>query len=123
MTNAQSAPKSILFVFRRAPYDAQRAREGLDALLAAAVYEQDIAVLFLDDGVYQLHAGQQPTQRKDHSRMLSALPLYGVDRVYADAVSLAERGVDTAELLLSPTRLSRADTQALMRSFDHLLSF
>lgn len=115
--------KSILFVFRHAPYGTLKAREGLDALLAAAVYEQDVAVLFLDDGVQQLRDEQQPEQQKNHGRMLSALPLYGVEKVYVDATSLEKRGLDPNQLLLNPTSLTRAETQALLHSFDHLLSF
>ncbi|MGK2913256.1 MAG: DsrE family protein, partial [Porticoccaceae bacterium] len=72
--------KRILFMFRHAPYGSALAREGLEAALAAGAYGQQPSVLFLDDGVWQLLAGQngRPLNAKTHQTMLSALPLYDV---------------------------------------------
>lgn len=116
--------KSLLFVFRHAPYGSALAREGLDALLAAAVYDQEIAVLFINDGVMQLFSGQKPPEGlKNHQRVLSALSLYGVERVYVDRDSLNQRGLSAADLAIEAEPLSAPDSQALLSSFDHLLSF
>lgn len=116
--------KSILFTFRHAPYGTSLAREGLEALLAAAVYEQDIAVLFLNDGVWQLVPEQESGAGvKNHARMLMALPIYGVNRVYVHEPSLQARGLMASELLLDPARLSSTQTQDLLQTFDQILSF
>lgn len=117
--------KRILFVFRHAPYGSALAREGLDALLAAAVYDQDIAVLFLNDGVLQLITGQDTAaaNAKNHERMLSALPIYGIEQVFVHDASLSARGLADSELVLSPKRLSDAQVSELMHSCDQLLSF
>lgn len=115
----------ILFTFRHAPYGSAIAREGLDALLAAAVYDQDLSVLFLNDGVLQLLSEQEVTTpaSRNHARMLSALPIYGVTQVYVHRPSFTERGLDVKRLLLNPTVLSDAQTTSLLRSADQLLSF
>lgn len=115
----------LLFIFRHAPYGTSLAREGLDALLAAAVYEQEIAVLFLNDGVFQL-LKQQDTgtgQTKNHGRMLTALPVYGVDRIYVHQDSLKSRGLTVNDLLLDPAQVSNIETRELMNSFNQILSF
>jgi tRNA 2-thiouridine synthesizing protein C len=51
--------KKILLVSRHAPYGNSTARESIDIALAAAAYDQDIGILFMDDGVFQLLKNQQ----------------------------------------------------------------
>lgn len=50
----------MLLVLRRGPYGNALARASLDVALAAAAFEQDVHLLFMDDGVWQLLPGQQP---------------------------------------------------------------
>ena len=115
----------ILFTFRHPPYGSATAREGLDALLAAAVYEQDIAVLFLNDGIFQLLRQQnaETGQTRDHGRMVSALPIYGVDKIYVHRPSLTSRGLTSGDLLLDAVEMSNIETRDFMNSFDQILSF
>lgn len=115
----------ILFTFRHPPYGRATAHEGLDALLAAAVYEQDIAVLFLNDGVFQLLKQQQGDagQARNHGRKLTALPVFGVDKIYVHRPSLTSRGLTEADLLLDAEALSNSETREFMNTFDQILSF
>lgn len=116
--------KSLLFTFRHAPYGSSIARDGLEALMAAAVYDQRIAVVFLGDGVWQLTKEQQVVAGlKSHARMLSALPVYGVDQIFVHEPSLQIRGLADQELLLNPAKLSHAQTRDLFGSYNHSLSF
>lgn len=94
--------EKLLFVCRHAPYGRGIAREGLDAILAAAAYGQDIGVLFIDDGVFQLLPNQAPgaLPQKNLAANLSALPLYDVERLYVHSESLQERGLKLESLNL-----------------------
>lgn len=117
----------LLFVCRHAPYGRGAAREALDAVLAAAAYGQDIGVLFLDDGVFQLVAGQAPDAlpQKSLEANLSALPLYDVERLYVHSESLQERGL-ALEDLIELERLQTLDSRAvgqLLTQHKQLLSF
>ena len=47
-------PKRILFLLRQPPYQSSRAIEAIESILVAGVFEQDVSVLFKDDGVWQL---------------------------------------------------------------------
>src|SRR5690554_7301836 len=75
--------KRILLISRHAPYGSSIAREALDAVLASAAYDQQISLLFMDDGVFQLLAEQDPGSigQKSFASMLSALPLYDVTNI------------------------------------------
>lgn len=118
--------KQILCINRHSPYDSALAREALDAILAAATFDQDISVLWMDDGVYQLLATPEDSNAHNQSiaKPLAALNLYGVEKIYVHSPSLQERGIEVEQLLL-PTleHLDDAGVKALIARQDQLLSF
>jgi len=115
----------LLFVFRHAPYGGANAREALEAVLVAGVQGWDPDVLFLDDGVWQLLAGQDGRllSTKTHCAMLGALALYGVERLYVDTASLTVRGVTPAALIPAVTCLDAEAVKALLAKSGKMLNF
>jgi tRNA 2-thiouridine synthesizing protein C len=116
----------LLFVMRHAPYGSSTAREALDALLATAVFGQDVGVLFMNDGVFQLVRDQSPDTlpQKNLASSLQALPIYDVERLYVHTPSLTERGLVMSDLVMD--NLIELDNRAVGRLFseqDQLLSF
>lgn len=59
----------IAFVFNQPPHGHASGREGLDAVLATSAYSDQLAVFFMDDGVFQLVNDNQPSAvfGKDHA--------------------------------------------------------
>jgi len=51
--------KKFMFVNRKAPYGTIYALESLEVVLITAAFDQDVSLVFLDDGVYQLKKAQQ----------------------------------------------------------------
>lgn len=113
-------------ISRHSPYGSSLAREALDATLAASVFDQDIALLFMDDGVLQLlkHQDSQNISQKNISKSLGALNLYGVENIYVHQASLNQRNLNKTQLTLENVRLlDDQATQQLMAEYDQLLSF
>ncbi len=85
--------KSLLIISRQSPWSGPGAREALDIVLAGGAFDLPIGLLFLDDGVLQLAAGQnaKALQQKDLSANLQALPMFGVEELFycADSASTA----------------------------------
>ena len=52
--NAPAIVKRFMYVNRRAPYGTIYALECLEVVLVAAAFDQDVSVVFMDDGVCQL---------------------------------------------------------------------
>jgi tRNA 2-thiouridine synthesizing protein C len=50
--------KKFLYVNRKAPYGTIYAWESLEVVLIGAAFDQEVSLMFLDDGVYQLTKGQ-----------------------------------------------------------------
>jgi len=96
-----SAVKKFLYVNRKAPYGTIYALESLEVVLIGAAFEQDVALAFLDDGVYQLTKGQETADigMKNFSPTYKALGDYDVNKIYVEKESLDARGLTLDDLL------------------------
>ncbi|WP_346842296.1 sulfurtransferase complex subunit TusC [Metapseudomonas otitidis] len=112
--------KSMLIISRRAPGSGPSAREALDLALAGGAFDLPLAMLFMDDGIYQLTPDQAPhhIQQKDLSANLQALPLFGIEDLFACAYSLQERGLDASHLALPAQPLDDEALRALIARHD-----
>ncbi len=117
--------KKLLFTLRHAPYGSSLAKEALDAILATSVYEQDLSVLFMDDGVFQLIESQQADVigEKNMIKILSAFALYDIDALFACEASLNQRGLTKSHIPDQITIIDDESVKSLLRQQDHLLSF
>ncbi|MCY4358072.1 MAG: sulfurtransferase complex subunit TusC [Gammaproteobacteria bacterium] len=116
--------QTFIFLSRSAPYGSHRSQLCLDAVLAAAVFEQTVHYIFLDDGVYQLLKEQDASaiNRKTLGKTLQSLELYGVNQVYVDGESLNYRGLGTQDLLLPATEINAPGIRLLLRNADHVFN-
>lgn len=116
--------RSLLIVSRQAPWSGPHAREALDLALAGGAYDLPIALLFLDDGVFQLQRGQQPSavEQKDLGANLQALPLFGVESLYACRHSLQARGLAEDTLLLPVQVLDAPGLRELLDAYDEVVT-
>ncbi len=117
--------KRILFVLRQAALGNLLAREAIDAILASAVFEQDIGVLFLGDSVTQLIAEQQGQliDRKSPGKALGTFALYDINNIFIDQQALADRGLNDTALVLQGKLLKVDAMQTLLQSYDLVLNF
>ena len=102
--------KTLTFITRQAPYGNNKAKLVMDVALAAAVFEQEINFLFMDDGVFQLIQNQNAEfiSSKTTGRALETLELYGIEQVLVDAASLQERHIAADDLSI-PVRVLKAE--------------
>lgn len=116
--------KSLLIVSRQAPWSGPCAREALDIALAGGAFDLPLGMLFLDDGIFQLAPAQQPAtvQQKDLGANLQALPMFGVESLYASARSLQERGMQDAPLALPVEVLDDGGLTALFDRYDQVIT-
>ena len=85
---------------RKAPYGTIYALESLEVVLITAAFDQDISVVFADDGVYQLSKDQDTDGigMKNFSKTYSALGDYDIKKIYVEKESLDERGLTVEDL-------------------------
>ncbi len=112
--------KQFTFLARRSPYGSGHARAMLDMVLATAVFDQKVTLIFLDDGVLQLHRNQSAASigNKDLGAALGVLPLYDIHQVFVDAESLQLRGMSPDTLGIPATVCNRARITTLLQQSD-----
>ena len=117
--------KNILVIQRCAPYGSSLAREGLDYVLTSAAYDQNIQILFLGDGIFQLLKNQDSSdiQLKSHLGAMEVLPLYDIEDLYAVKEDLAERNIQENTLGLPVKLITRQDVHSLINKQDHVMGF
>ena len=117
--------KKVMFVNRKAPYGTIYALESLEVVLITATFDQDVSLLFLDDGVYELLKGQNTKAIgiKNFSPTYRALDGYDVEKLYVERESLEARGLSEDQLLVDVEVLSSAQMGELMAQQDVVLSF
>ena len=120
MTASPPICKKMTFISRRSPYGSGYAKACLDMVLSAAVFDQQVTLIFMDDGVFQLQCQQSPASinAKDLSASLGALPLYDVEHVYVDAEALASRGISPDQLAIDARLCDAQQIAALIRESD-----
>jgi len=122
---SEGGVKKFMFVNRKAPYGTIYALESLEVVLITAAFDQDVSLVFIDDGVYQLKKGQQTKgiETKNFSPTYRALEGYDIEKLYVEKESLEARGLSEEDLLVDVTVLGRAEMGALMNEQDIVLSF
>lgn len=115
----------LLIHCRRAPYGRSLPRSGIELAMAAAAFDQNVGLLFSGDGVWQLldHQLTENTGEKNHGKLISALPLYGVDTIYVDSAALSARGLTPADLCLDVQLVDKQGISKLFAESAHILSF
>jgi tRNA 2-thiouridine synthesizing protein C len=93
--------KKFMYLNRKAPYGTIYAWEALEVVLIGAAFDQDVSVMFLDDGVYQLTKGQDTKGigMKNFSPTYRTLGDYEVKKIYVDRASLEARGLSQEDLV------------------------
>ena len=103
MSKAQNtgAVKKFLYINRRAPHGSNYAQEGLEMAMVGAAFEQEVAIAFIDDGVFQLKRGQNPAGAgmKNFTAAFGALGDHDIRDIFVERESLEARGLRAEDLL------------------------
>ena len=117
--------KKFMYVNRRAPHGTIYAQESLEVVLIGAAFDQDVSVVFLDDGVYQIKKDQDPSaiETKNFAKTFRALEMYDVEKLYVEQESMQARGL-TEDDLNAPVEVKTSEEIGrLMEEQDVVLSF
>ncbi len=93
--------KKFMYLNRRAPYGTIYAWESLEVVLIGAAFDQEVSLMFVDDGVFQLVKGSDTSESdmKNFMPTYRTLGDYGVRHMYVDEASLAARGLSQDDLI------------------------
>jgi len=115
----------VAILMRKAPYGTVYTAEGLRTLMGIGVFEMDISVLLVDDGVYALVKGQD-TKALDMKPLGDAFPTleeFGVTKFYVHDASLAERGLTRHDLTMDVEVVDGARIADILSSCGKVVPF
>jgi tRNA 2-thiouridine synthesizing protein C len=117
--------KKFMYVNRKAPYGTIYALESLEVVLIAAAFEQDVSLVFMDDGIFQLKKGQntEKSDMKNFSPTYRALEMYDIEKLYVCKKSMEQRGISEDDFIVDVEVLDEAALTDLMDSQEVVLSF
>ena len=117
--------KKFMYVNRRAPHGTIYAQESLEVVLVSAAFEQDVSVVFLDDGVYQIRKDQDTSAigTKNFTKTFRALEMYDVEKLYVEKESMQARGMTEDDLNVPVEVKTSEEIGRLMEEQDVVLSF
>jgi tRNA 2-thiouridine synthesizing protein C len=96
-----------------------------EVVLVGAAFDQDVSLVFMDDGVFQLKKGQDTTGigMKNFSPAFRALEHYDVDKLYVERESIEARGLGEQDLIVSVQIVTAEQLGELIDEQDVLLNF
>jgi tRNA 2-thiouridine synthesizing protein C len=117
--------KKFLFISTRSPWQGTHAGACLDALMTHAIFDQEAYLYLSGDGVFQLvdHQDGAALGQKTMTRLFPALELYGIRGIFADAGSLAGRGLAPEDLMMDVVLADQDELGTLIRTCDQILVF
>lgn len=125
-----SMPKryKLAVLFTQPPFGTAVVREGVEAVLAASAFcdEQELAICFAFDGVFNLRVGQDPAAilQKDHIALLKLFALYELSECFVCQESVTERGLENTDWVLSELNfLPRQRLFEILRHAEKVLTF
>ena len=116
--------KRFMYVNRKAPYGTIYALECLEVVLITAAFDQDVSVVFADDGVFQIKKNQDTTAigMKNFSNTYRALDDYDVEKIYVEQESLDARGLTADDLIIPVEVLNAESLSEIMAQQDVVIS-
>jgi len=122
--DTEGVEKKFMFVNRKVPYGTIYALEILETVLISAAFDQDVSVVFMDDGVYQIMKGQDTTgiNMKNFSKTYRALDGYDVEKLYVEKESMEARGLSEDDFIVDVEVVTSAELSTLMDDQDVVIS-
>jgi len=116
--------KKFAFVNRKAPYGTIYALEVLETVLISAAFDQDVSVVFMDDGVYQLKKDVDTTGigMKNFSKTYRALEGYDIEKLYVEKESMEARGLTEDDLITDVEVMTGAEISKILDDQDCVIS-
>ncbi|XBC39183.1 MAG: sulfurtransferase complex subunit TusC [Buchnera aphidicola (Nurudea shiraii)] len=118
--------KHIAFIFSRVPHGSSFSREGLDSVLSISTFNNNIALFFIGDGVFQLMKNQKPECILSHNYASSfgMLPYFGINKLYYCKNSLIERGLfSKSDFFLKVLVINREHIREKLEKYDLIINF
>lgn len=116
--------KQIAVIFRSAPHRNARAREGLEFAMLAASLDQQVSLIFVDEGIFNLlpqHAEQ--IGNKDYLATFKAVDFYDIEPVMVLDSALNNVGLTADQFSYAAEVVDSRTIQKQLQQVDEVMVF
>lgn len=115
----------LTIINSKGPWDGDDARNALDMIMMAVSLDQDVQVIFLHDGVYQLLAQQaQALETKNPLVKYRILAdVFEMESLYVLDSALSERNLQSVPLAVNVERIDTERCNQLLQQSDKVVRF
>jgi tRNA 2-thiouridine synthesizing protein C len=109
--------EKVVVLLRKAPYGRVYTAEAFRTIMGIAVFEMDICVVFMDDGVYALMKNQDP-EKLEMKPLGDGFPIlkdFNVKRFVVHDQALVDRGLSSDDLVME---VEIANGEQITKIFD-----
>lgn len=116
---------SVAIINSKAPFALSHGKEALDLALIFGSYEQEVALFFIGDGVWQLakNTDGEKLSVKDYLKTFDALPFYDVEQIFVCEQSLKDRNLEHIKQLDGLSILDSKAFATQIANYQHALRF
>lgn len=116
---------SLAIIHTTPPSSSPTGQEALECAFAFTNLEQDVTMIFVDDGVFQLLNGQDATVAgfKNHSKSYRALEFYDIENIFVCQESLQSRGLSKSELCVEVELFENKGLSSILEQYQHVVTF
>ena len=117
--------EKVVVMLRKAPYGSVYTAEAFRTIMGIAVFEMDICVVFIDDGVFSLVKDQNP-EKLDMKPLGDGFPMlkeFNVNRFVVHDESLSERGLTVDDLVLDVELANSSQVSEIIKDYGRVLPF
>lgn len=116
--------KKYLLIMQQSPYQSSLALEALEFALALGAFNQDVTLLFVEQGILQLLPQQHAEliSYKNYTKAYEGLSLFDINAVYISKDSLHDYKYEVQDLLIRPQVVDALGIKTLMDTHDIVLT-
>ena len=116
--------KSVLVRMSKSPLNGLISGEQLETAMVAAAFEQEVSILFIGDGVFNLLPAKETNEVTGYNieKMLLALPTFEVNDLFICERSLEQRQIGVSHLPKNAKVITFEDQRRLIKTTDVVLS-
>ena len=116
--------KSVLIRMSKSPLNGLISGEQLETAMVAATFEQEVSILFIGDGVFNLLPTEETKEVEGYNieKILLALPTFEVNDLFVCERSLEHRQIGISNLPKNAKVVTFEDQRRLIKTTDAVLS-
>ncbi len=118
-----TSTKKSLIIFSQGPYRSEASKESLDFALGLAAFEQNITLMLVNEGIWNLVTHQAPTHAKPFTQLFKGLALYDIHHIVVPKSTLVFYQIHEDSLITSVDVLNDDHLSSFLQQFHQVYSF